>query len=302
MTGRAGLVGVSAALLWVAATASAQVDLSGNWQPNQPIIQETGNGPPPGDFLGVPLNAAGRAMAATADSSDESEEVNRQCQVWLADYYVDGPFGLEIRPVSDPLDGNNVLGWHIEGTADRPPLTIWVDGRAPPSPLALHTWAGFASGVWRGDTLDVSITHLKDGWMLRNAASQSDRATVRMFLTREGELLEMTFIIRDPIYLAAPYARARSFRLSEVSPTDIITTVNDCLPAEVVPGLSDGTHAARYLPGQNPNFTPLMKDYGMPTQVVLGGPQEMYPEYQKVLRKQYRKPSGYCQHDCGAAR
>jgi hypothetical protein len=300
--GRGMLVGVSTGLLLAAGVARAQVDLSGNWQPNQPIVQETGNGPPPGDFLGVPLSTAGRAMAATADSSDESEEVNRQCQVWLVDYYIDGPFGLEIRPISDPLDGNNIQGWHIEGTADRPPLTIWVDGRAAPSPLAVHTWAGFGTGVWRGDTLDVSITHLKDGWMLRNAASQSDRATVHMFLTREADLLEMTFIVRDPVYLAAPYARARSFRLSEVSPTDIIPTVNDCLPAEVVPGLSDGTHAARYLPGQNPNFAPLLKEYGMPTQVVLGGPQEMYPEYQKALRTQYKKPSGYCRVDCGAAR
>lgn len=302
VTGRRVLIGLGSGLLLAAATASAQVDLSGNWQPNQPIVQETGNGPPPGDFLGVPLSAAGQAMAATADSSGESEEINRQCQVWLANYYIDGPFGLEIRPISDPLDGNDILGWHIEGTADRPPLTIWIDGRAAPPPKALHTWAGFATGTWRGDTLDVSITHLKDGWMLRNAASQSDRATVRMFLTREAELLEMTFIIRDPIYLAAPYARARSFRLSDVSPTDVITTVNDCLPAEVVSGLSDGRHAARYLPGQNPNFAPLTKAYGMPTQVLLGGPQEMYPDYQQTLKKEYRRPAGYCQTDCGNAR
>ena len=293
---------LGACLLLAAATAGAQVDLSGNWQPAQPIIQLIPNGPPPGDFMGVPLSAAGRAMAATADPNSESEELNRQCQVWLVDYYIDGPFGLEIRPVSNPLNGNDVRAWRIEGTVDRPPVTIWVDGHAPPAPLGLHTWAGFATGQWRGNTLDATITHLKDGWMLRNGAVQSDQASVRMMLSREGDLLTMTFIIRDPVYLSAPYARARSFRLTETSPTDIIGTTNDCLPAEVLPGLSDGKHAARYLPGKNPQLGSLMKDYGIPPQVALGGAQQMYPEYQKSLRKLYRRPEGYCQVDCGAPR
>ena len=138
--------------------------------------------------------------------------------------------------------------------------------------------------------------------MLRNAASQSDQATVHMLLSREADMLTMTFIIRDPIYLAAPYARARSFRLSENSPTDVIPTVNDCLPAEVLPGLSDGHHSARYLPGKNPQLGAFVKGYGISAQVALGGAQEMYPDYQKTLRSTYKIPSGYCQVDCGAAR
>ena len=73
-----------------------------------------------------------------------------------------------------------------------------------------------------------------------------------MFLTREGDLLTMLFIIHDPVYLAAPYARARIFKLNEGSPTYHIPSYNQCMPAEVVQGLSDGYHAARYLPGHNP--------------------------------------------------
>jgi len=284
--------------------AQAQVDLSGNWAPAEGFVQLVPNGPPPGDFLGVPLNPDGRAMAATADPNNESEELNRQCQNWLVDYFLDGPAGFEIRPIVDPLDGDNVLAWQLSGWIDRPTLTIWVDGHAPPSSRALHTWGGFATGRWQGDTLAVSITHLSDGWMLRNGAPQSDQATVSLSLAREGNLLTEIFILRDPVYLSEPWPRAKTFRLTDNSPTNGTGTVNDCLPAQVLPGISDGYHAARYLPGakDNPARTYMAKDYGVPQRVALGGAQQMYPSYQKVVRKLYKRPQGYCQENCGGPR
>jgi hypothetical protein len=277
----------------------AQVDLSGNWRP-EPYVQLVPNGPAPGDFVGVPLNADGRAAAATANANEESEELNRQCQPWMIYYLLDGPFGMEFRPVADPLNGNHILAWRIEGTVDRPPLTIWIDGRAPPSTQAVHTWGGFATGEWHGSTLAVSITHLKDGWLLRNAAPASNQATVSLLLSREGNMLTETFIIHDPVYLSEAYPRARTLELTDVSQSTVIGTVNDCLPAEVLPELSDGYHAARFLPGKNPLLgsnpaeNTMLDKYHIPPQIALGGAEQMYPEFRKVLRPVYTVPPGYC--------
>ncbi|MGH8142349.1 MAG: hypothetical protein ACREU2_07525 [Steroidobacteraceae bacterium] len=239
-------------------------------------------------------------MAATSDPSDEAQELNRECATWQVNYFVEGPFPVEIRPIVDPQNGSNVLAWHLSGTPDRQPEVIWVNGHPAPSPLALHTYSGFASGRWEGDTLAVHITHLKDNWLLRNDAPESEQATDDMFLNREGDLLTLLFIVRDPVYLGAPYARARTFRLTDGSPTFNIPTLNQCMPAEIVSGLSDGYHAARFLPGKNPDLG-FMQRYDIPRSVALGGTQEIYPAFQQVLDKHYTIPPGYCQRDCCAA-
>ena len=46
--------------------------------------------------------------------------------------------------------------WHLEWlrSVDRP---IYMDGRPHPSPNAPHTWAGFSTGEWIGDTLRVRV-------------------------------------------------------------------------------------------------------------------------------------------------
>ncbi|HTT04393.1 MAG TPA: hypothetical protein VMF64_03825 [Steroidobacteraceae bacterium] len=289
------------ALLTFASSALAQVDLSGNWRPiDSPDQLNQAEGPAPVSYVGIPLNQQGRQMAATADPSAEQEELYRQCVTWQVNYFVEGPFNIQISPVGDPLDSNDVQAWTLSGTPDRQREVIWVNGHPQPPPTALHTYAGFASGHWDGDTLSVHITHLKDNWLLRNDAPESNQATVDMFLNREADLLTMLFIVHDPVYLGAPYPRARTFRLVAGSPTYSIPSANDCMPAEVIEGLSDGYHAARYLPGKNPDLH-YMGRYNIAPDVALGATQEIYPAFQKVLDKQYTIPQGYCQADCCAA-
>lgn len=281
-------------------SALAQVSLLGNWQSiddwnaQQLVVQ----GPPPVDFVGLPLNRAGRAMAATADPAQEQEELYRQCQPWLVNYFVEGSFPIVMTPITNRLNPADILGWKLTATPDRLGETIWIDGRPPPPPLAWHSWAGFASGQWRGQTLDVSVTHLKDSWLFRGDAPESNKGTARIFFTREGNLLTETFIIHDPVYLSAPYPRARVYRLYAGSPSYNIPAANNCMPAEVIANLSDGYHAARYLPGKNPDLNWMQVHYNIPPQVALGGAQEMYPEFLKTLRKEYRIPSGYCHMNC----
>lgn len=296
---------IASGYLLAAGTVHAQVDLSGNWQGTgeSSNLDLVPNGPPAGDFLGIPLNDNGRAMAETVDTSQQEEELYRQCETWGINYFIGS--GVDITPVFDPTSANSddVVAWHLSGQEARPPLTVWMDGRSAPSPLALHTDAGYATGKWLGNTLVVSITHLSAGfWMLRNGTPQSNQTTMTWFLTREGNLLTVTYVTRDPVYLSEPYPRAFTLRLTD---NDLGRSGGGqlCLPANVIPGLSDGHHAARFLPWaakdqDNPNLTYMMTSYGIPLQVAHGGAEEMYPWYQKTLDKVYKTPAGYCTSYC----
>ena len=47
---------------------------------------------------------------------------------------------------------------------DRP---IFMDGRPHPPAWAPHTWTGFSTGEWVGNTLKITATHFKDGYLKR---------------------------------------------------------------------------------------------------------------------------------------
>ena len=47
-----------------------------------------------------------------------------------------------------------------------------------PSSSALHSWDGFSTGRFRGDTLEITTTHLKESYVRRNGVPASFRATV----------------------------------------------------------------------------------------------------------------------------
>ena len=85
---------------------------------------------------------------------------------------------------------------------------IWMDGRPHPPANALHTWSGFSTGEWDGDTLVVTTTHLKEAYIRRTGLMRSDQTTVRTRWRRMGDFLQATVIMYDPVYLAVPYIRA----------------------------------------------------------------------------------------------
>ena len=59
---------VCAAVLAIAAPASAQIDISGNWISSEENLRPRGNAGI-GDYTGLPLNDAGRLRADTWDAS-----------------------------------------------------------------------------------------------------------------------------------------------------------------------------------------------------------------------------------------
>ncbi len=119
---------LSAMALWNV-PAAAQVDLSGNWASrHHQDWQDRAPGPDVVDYLGLPLNAEGRAKALSYTASVLSLP-ERQCLYYTPTYLVIGPAPFRMWEESDPITGRT-LAWKIGGFIDRAPIASgWMDGR-----------------------------------------------------------------------------------------------------------------------------------------------------------------------------
>ena len=94
--------------------------------------------------------------------------------------------------------------------------TIWMDGRPHPPDAAAHTWMGFSTGKWEGNTLTVYTTHMKEGYLRRNGLPESDQATLIEHFMRHGDYLVHVSEVTDPVTLTEPFVRTQVFhRISE---------------------------------------------------------------------------------------
>ena len=53
----------------------------------------------------------------------------------------------------------------------------------------------------------TTTTHMKWGWIRRNGVPASDQATVTTFYTRNGDVLTVTWMVHDPLYLTETYTK-----------------------------------------------------------------------------------------------
>ncbi len=149
--------------------AMAQVDFSGEWAPRFYEDQlERVPGPEIGDYLGLPISAAGRMRADTWSASIMTLP-EWQCRPHSADYIWRGPSNLRISKEVDPVT-REITAFHAEWlrSVDR---VIYLDGRPHPPAEAPRTWAGFTTAKWDGDVLTTTVTHLKEGYMRRNGVA-----------------------------------------------------------------------------------------------------------------------------------
>ena len=178
----------------------AQMDFSGEWA----VLMHEGGvlaGSQLGDYLGVPINEAGRMRAETHDGSDWGlpEFV---CRPHSAPFQWRAAGGLRIMKEIDPVS-RQLTAYHFQWvrSLDRP---IYLDGRPHPPDYALHTWSGFSTGRWEGNVLVISTTHLKESYLQRNGIPYSDQATMTEYVMRDGDLLTIVIYVDDPIYLEEP--------------------------------------------------------------------------------------------------
>ena len=284
---RLGLV-LLTALLAAAAPASAQIDLSGEWSNRyHEDAVERGPGPDIGDYLGLPVNDAGR-MRADAWSPSLLTVPEHQCKPHPADY---GPSVSDLR-ITRTIDSTTqqVVAWRTHLGWMEAERDIWMDGRPHPPAHAAHTWQGFSTGTWRGNVLTVRTTHLKAAHVRRNGIARSDAATLTEHFIRHDDVLTWVTIVDDPAYLTEPMVRTRNFVL------DPEQQIGDspCLNGTTEVAGRDAGAVPHYLPGENPYLDEFAERYGL-GDAVRGGAETMYPEYQQII--EYDPPAActrYC--------
>jgi glyoxylase-like metal-dependent hydrolase (beta-lactamase superfamily II) len=260
----------------------AQVDLSGEWSGVFHEDQEHRvPGPALGDYLGLPINDAARLKADSWDASILSAR-EHQAKPHPSTYSLRGPANIRIRKILDEVT-NRTIGYEIFGTFGQATRTIWLDGRPHPGPRAPHTWAGFSTGVWEGNSLTVTTTHVKVGWIQRNGVAHSDQATMTEHFFRHGDELTAVTIVDDPVYLEEPFIRSTNFILN---PGQEIGRTQFDVVDEVAGRPKD--HVPHYLPGSPgalAKLTEYANEHHIPPDATRGGAVTTYPEYQVTLRE-----------------
>jgi hypothetical protein len=269
-----------------AAVARSQVDITGEWAPlfheEQP---DRGPGPGPVDFTGLPLTDGARQWALSWDASRVSV-LQHQCQVHVLPYILSGPTRFRIRTDVD-VNSQRIVAFQQYLSLWGQQRTIWVDGRPHPPEFAPHTWMGFSTGVWEGNTLVVRTTHIKQGWMRRNGVPQSDRVKTTERFTRHGDILTYVVYIEDPVYLTEPVVRSRNFvKMPGLNEGNWISAT-PCEPAEEV--VTEPHKVPNYPLGENPFIKEVTDRTGLPLEPLLGGAPTIYPEYRERLLELLRR-------------
>ena len=252
-------------------------DISGEWRLEN-NEEDTTAQPPLGDYLGIPFNDAGRQRAdTTAESIWGTPEY--QCRPHSAPHQWRGLGGARILKEQDPLT-RDVRAYHVQfmRSLDRP---IFMDGRPHPPAWAPHSWTGFSTGEWVGNTLKVTTTHLKDGYLKRGGPQTSDMYGMTEFITRHGEILTIVTVVDDPIYMDEPYVESTTYAIDPTASV-AMETCNGSSFAEN--GGTDRHHVPHFLPGQNTALGEWLKNEDwVPAAAARGGVKTLYPEYRSTL-------------------
>jgi cyclase len=249
-------------------------DMSGYWtSPLQEDAMERGAGPELADYGGFPINEAARLFALSYDASRVTLR-HHQCDGYVAPYSIRSIGNARAWEERDPHTQRLVaIHWYNQTFEGH--RTIWMDGRPHPPAYAPHTWMGFSTGRFVGQTLEVQTTHLKQGWLRRNGLPESDQATLVEFFVRHGDHLTHTSVISDPVYLAGPQIRSTDFARQ---PLDHQTWLFACddgeqildRPPDMVPN---------YAFGENPFVNELRDRHHVPIAAYLGGPETTTPDF-----------------------
>jgi hypothetical protein len=281
---------VALLMLGLSIPAFAQLDLTGLWAPPRPYEEdepERGPGPALVDFVGLPINDRARQWGLAFRSSRLSLP-EHQCQVHVVEYIHRGPLAMRIWEERDPVT-HQLIAIRESISTYQQKRVIWMDGRPHPSPNAPHTFMGFSTGVWDGNMLTVTTTHVKQGWERRENIPASDEVTVIEHYVRRGNMLTHISVTDDPVFLDEPLIKSEEFALNPDP-----NAFNPFWPCEYV---EEGEHTRGEVPsyfvGENPWIPEYAATHDLPQEATLGGAATIYPEYRarlKVLPKAVYHP------------
>ncbi len=209
----------------VSPQAMAPIDLTGYWVS---IVDEDWRFrmvvPPPGDYMGVPMNAESKRIADAWDPAKD-EAAGELCKAYGAPALLRQPEHLHITWQDDrtlKLDtdaGTQTRLFHFGSwKAPAGPSTLQGDsvaqweitrgGRGPADPNTPPQGKG---------SLKVTTTHLKAGYLRKNGVPYSENAQLTeyydMIKERNGDLmLVVTIVTTDPQYLREPFIITSHFK------------------------------------------------------------------------------------------
>lgn len=272
---------MAVAAILVSAPAFAQVDFTGEWGARQQEDQPHRNpGPELGDYAGFPINAALRQKAESWDASILSQP-ERQAQPHPAQYSLRGGGGPNLH-LTKIYDNFRLIGYHMEGLFGRADRFIWLDGRPHPSDFSEHTWDGFSTGVWDGNALVVTTTHMKQGVIQRNGLATTPYGVMTEHIFRHGDYLTIVTWVDDPAFLEEPFIRTSNWvrnPAGELAMPPVFLSVDELgdRPLGWVPHFPLGAHQTEF--GEL---------HDIPFEATQGGARTMYPEFMLTL-EQLRK-------------
>jgi hypothetical protein len=162
---------------------------------------------------------------------------------------------------------------------DRP---IYLDNRPHPPAYAPHSWSGFSTGgSGKGQTLKVTTTHLKDGFLKRGGPQTSDMLTMTEYITAArrhhddragGGRPDLSGRAVRPLhhYTYDPKRRSGNENCSGSR------SAKTAAPIDIT--------SSTFLPGQNSGIGEFLKtENWIPLEAARGGGRRSYPEYRAVL-------------------
>jgi cyclase len=263
--------------------AFAQIDLTGEWGTTffEDILHR-GATLVPGDNTGVPLSEAGRRKAESWDEAVVATH-ERQCIPHPVAYAVRGPGNIRMVKVVDEPTGR-LVAYSLQGSYVGRYRTIWLDGRPHPSDLAPHSYTGFSTGKFVRNTLVVSTSHMKMGYLDRNGMASSELATMTEHFIRHADHLTVVTFIHDPVFLSEPFIRSTDFVLNSAGNAGAWGT---CGPDQIVDELvgRPAGYVPHHLPGTvDPGREAFLANRKVPLEAARGGANTLYPEYEVTLR------------------
>ncbi len=199
------------------AKAAAPFDITGYWLS---IVTEDWRYrmimPPKGDYLGIPLNPAGRKMADAWDPAKD-EANGEQCKSYGAPNIMRVPGRIHITWQDDET-------LKLETDAGMQTRIFYFG--TPKSPGG--DWQGVSQASWdivpagrgqkpNGGSLKVVTTKFKPGYLRKNGAPYSANAVLTEYYDRTEEpngdsYLVVTTDVTDPMYLTQPYQTSVHFK------------------------------------------------------------------------------------------
>ena len=196
----------------------AAIDLTGYWVS---VISEDWKfrmvTPKKGVYDSLTLNAEGRRVADTWDPAKD-ETAGEQCRAYGAANIMRVPGRLHIT-------------WQDDNTlridADAGTQTRLLRFGASPADDTPATWQGRSAALWeyagavrggpRSGNLKVTTTNLRSGYVRKNGAPYSAKATVTEYfdlntMPNGDTWFTVTTKVEDPVYFARPYLTTTDFK------------------------------------------------------------------------------------------